>query len=327
MNAQSFTLYCLSVGVFFSSAAFAKPTKHPHAAPKTPSKSAPKPVTTAAAPTPAVILVQQYLDARANEQEDSAYKMLSTETQSQFPADQREQMAKSMTDPTALKQMPAGVLPIVALFADIHNTLHFKFRALGPSPDDPAIVLVRAYQVGTPVSTVKTLQVVTVPDPAIPDALLIDGVKTATLAAPEMMLARDKAQQTASLSNLKQIAVGIMLYAKDHNEVLPDADQWVDQIMPYVKTESVFRDPSAPDQKWSYAFNSNLSGVTLSDLDSPAATVLLFESDADKKNDSGEGDSVPAPGRHSKGTDYAFADGHVKWLDDTTKPSYSLHGN
>jgi prepilin-type processing-associated H-X9-DG protein len=326
MNAKSFTLCWLSAGVFLSANAFAKPAKHPHAAPKSPSKSVPKPAP-AAAPTPAVILVQQYLDARANEQEDTAYKLLSAETQSQFPADQREQMAKSLTDPTALKQMPTSVLPVIALFADIHNTLHFKFRALGSSPDDPAIVLVRAYQVGTPASTVKTLQIVTIPDPAIPNVLLIDGVKTATLAAPEMMLARDKAQQAVSLSNLKQIALCIILYAKDHNEVLPDADQWIDQIRPYVKTESVFRDPAAPDQKWSYAFNSNLSGVTISEIENPATTVLLFESDADKKNASGEGDTVPTPGRHSKGTDYAFADGHPKWLDDTTKPSYSLHGN
>ena len=322
MNATRFTLCSLSVCVFLGSAAFAKPVKHSHAKP-----AAPKPAPVAAAPTPAVLLVQKYLDARQAEQEDVAYKLLSLETQAQFPLDQREQMAKSLTDPASLKQMPSGMLQVAALFADIHNTLHFKFRALGPSPEDPAIVLVRAYQVGAPVSTIKTLQVVTVPDPAIPGTLLIDGIKTAALASPEMMLARDKAMQAVSQSNLRQIALGVILYAQDHNETLPDADQWVDEIMPYVKTEAVFRDPAAPDQKWSYAFNSNLSGVTMSEIENPAATVLLFESTNDKKNDSGEGDSVPVPGRHSKGSDYAWVNGHVKWFDDTTKPSYSLHGN
>lgn len=327
MNAKFFTLCWLSAGVFLGSAALAKPAKHAHATPPVSKSAAPAVTAPVVAPTPAVALLQQYLDARANEQEDITYKLLSADTQANYPADQREQIIKQLTDPTMMRTLPPALLPVIALFTDIHNTLHFKFRVLGASPDDAAIVLVRAYQVGTPSSTVKTMKVVTVPDPAIPDARLIDGVKTATLAAPEIMQGRDKALQAASQSNMKQIALGILMYAQDHNETLPDADQWVDQIMPYVKSESIFRDPAAPDQKWSYAYNGNLSGTLLSDLESPATTVLIFESSSSKKNASDIGESVPVPGHHNKGTDYAFADGHVTWHDDTTKPSYTIQGN
>ncbi len=65
----------------------------------------------------------------------------------------------------------------------------------------------------------------------------------------------------------------------------------------------------------------------LPDLESPAATVLLFESTDGKKNASDRGESLPSPGRHNGGTDYALADGYVKWVSDTApKPSFLITG-
>ncbi len=54
--------------------------------------------------------------------------------------------------------------------------------------------------------------------------------------------------------------------------------------------------------------------------------ALLFESTAGVKNAADTGDSVPMPGRHNGGTDYALADGHVKWEADGAKPSFLLTG-
>lgn len=289
-----------------------------------PHQAKPVPPAAPAVPdTPAVAVVRQYVAARLAGQEDAAYALLSPNTQAQMPAAQREQMAQ----PDMLKGMPPSLLPVLALFADIHNTLHFKFRALGLSPQDPNVVLVRAYQVGMPLDTIKTLQVVTVPDPAAGGALRLDAEKTAILAEPGMLGMRAKAQQASSQSNLKQIALGIIQYVQDHDEKLPDADTWVDEVYPYVKSESVFRDPAAPaGEKWSYAYNRNLSGAKLLDLAAPAATVMLFESTTGAKNASDTGASIPKPGRHNGGTDYAFSDGHVKWQADGASLSFLLTG-
>ena len=267
--------------------------------------------------------MQQYLDARAAGETERAYALLSPDTQANYPAAHREEVAQQLTGPDMLATLPPGVVPVVALFADIHDRLHFKFRALGPSPDDPAVVLVRAYQVGTPPSTIKTIQVVTAADPTAGGALRLDGIKTVTLAAPEMM---QKAHQASSQSNLKQLSLGILMYAQDNDMKLPDADKWVDEIMPYVKNEAAFRDPAAPDLKYGYAFNRALSGVLMTSLEDPAMTVLLFESTTGTKNAADTGTSVPMPGRHSEGTDYALADGHVKWEADGTRPSFRATG-
>ena len=325
MNFKLTALARMSLGVFFAASplaasAHAKPALHRAAsAPAAP---------TATAPSPALAAVQQFLAVRLT-QPDRAYALLSAETQAQFPADGRDQLLRSVTDP-ASASLPPALLPVVALFADTRDTLHFKFRALGVSPDDPAIVLVRAYQVGTPLSTVSVLKVVTGAD-SEGGPLRINGLKTAVLAAPELMQGRAADMKAASQSNLKQLALGIMQYAQDHDDKLPDADRWATEIQPYVtspyiKADKVFQDPAMLGGKWGYAYNRTLSGVSLSDLDDPAATVLLFESTAGRKNAADAGESLPPVGRHSGGTNYAFADGHIQWRSDGSRPSFALTG-
>lgn len=317
-TARTAALSCLGAALLLAPPIEAKPTAH---------KPAARHAAVAAATSPAVMAVQQYLAARAGGQVDRTYALLSPNTQTQFPAAQREQMSRQFTDPNTLRSLPPGAVPVIALFADIHDTLHFKFRALGPSPDDPAVVLVRAYQVGMPLSTIRTLQVVTVADAGAGGALRLDAEKTAMLADPALMGHRSNAMQVSSQSNLKQIALGIIMYVQDNNDKLPDADKWIDEVMPYIKTEAVFRDPAAPGLKWGYAFNRALSGASMADLDDPAGTVLLFESTDGKKNASDAGGSVPKPGRHSDGTDYALVDRHVKWVaDDAPRPSFETTG-
>ena len=287
------------------------------------------PLTTKAAPraaatapdTPAVAVVRQFLDARAAGQAARAHALLSAVSQEGLPLAQEPEMLKEVLDPAT--QLPAGVLTLAALFVDFHDTLHFKFRVLGASGDDPAVVLVRAYRVGTPLSSIQILKIVTLEDPLAVGARRIDGVKTATIFFPDGPFF---VQRVTSQLNLKRIALGIIQYVQDHNNTLPDAAHWADEIMPYVKSEAIFHDPSAPDtQKWSYAYNSTLSHQPLSKLDAPADTVMLFESTTGTKNASDAGTSVPVPGRHG-GTDYALADSHIKWLPDNTKLSYQLDG-
>ena len=284
--------------------------------------------TPAAVPdTPAVAVVRQYVAARLAGQVDPAYALLSTATQAQLPKDQIDKFAESKTLAQDLSSVPPTAKPLIALMMDFHNVLHFKFRVLGASPLDASVVLVRAYQVGTPLSSALVMKVATSSDAVANGAIRIESEKTLMLNDPNFSKQRTTAQQATSESNLKQLSLSIMQYTQDHDDKLPDADKWVDEIYPYVKSEAIFRDPSAPaGEKWSYAYNRTLSDVSLSKLDGPSSTVMLFESNSGLKNASDTGESIPIPGRHHGGSDFAYADGHIKWCADGTKQSYLLSG-
>jgi len=78
----------------------------------------------------------------------------------------------------------------------------------------------------------------------------------AAILFPVFAQARDKARQTACLSNMKQLATAMAMYAQDYDETTillwwfpqPDgsAIHWVQRIYPYVKNNGVFLCPSAP---------------------------------------------------------------------------------
>jgi prepilin-type N-terminal cleavage/methylation domain-containing protein/prepilin-type processing-associated H-X9-DG protein len=83
----------------------------------------------------------------------------------------------------------------------------------------------------------------------------------AAILFPVFAQARDKARQAACLSNLKQLGLGVTMYAQDYDEMLPDgwsysADKktlwwWQDSVRPYVKNEAVYSCPSAsPHMQW-----------------------------------------------------------------------------
>ena len=280
--------------------------------------------------TPAVAAVRQFVAARMAGQVEPAYALLSATSQAQFPKDQIDQFVvyvQSGNFSHDAQSSPASLKPLVALLMDYRNVLHFKFRVLSASPADPSVVLVRDFQVGSLPDSAKVLNICTITDTAANGVVRLDIQKTMVRAAPFVMQGITNAQRAISSSNLKQLSLAIVQYAQDNDLKLPDADKWVDEIMPYVKSEAVFRDPSAPaGEKWSYAFNRNLSGVSLAKLDIPATTVMLFESNSGVKNANDTGESIPVPGHHEGGTDYALADGHVKWFADGTKLSFLLSG-
>jgi len=80
----------------------------------------------------------------------------------------------------------------------------------------------------------------------------------AAILFPVFAKAREKARQTACLSNTKQMALALVQYAQDYDETLvprvirlPDgtyweAMSWRRNLFPYVKSADVFRCPSNP---------------------------------------------------------------------------------
>jgi prepilin-type N-terminal cleavage/methylation domain-containing protein/prepilin-type processing-associated H-X9-DG protein len=68
----------------------------------------------------------------------------------------------------------------------------------------------------------------------------------AAILFPVFAQARDKARQTACLSNQKQVGTAIMMYTQDYDEMYPtsDAGAYLVLIQPYVKNLDVWQCPS-----------------------------------------------------------------------------------
>jgi prepilin-type N-terminal cleavage/methylation domain-containing protein/prepilin-type processing-associated H-X9-DG protein len=131
----------------------------------------------------------------------------------------------------------------------------------------------------------------------------------AAILFPVFAQAREKARQTACLSNLKQVGMGLMMYAQDYDETLPVYDDNVfdfanpavytvrpnffGSAIPYIKNNQVFGCPSAPDieaavpnstnqavtpySRSSYVGNAVIIGRTLAAIPEPASIVYAQE--------------------------------------------------
>ena len=136
----------------------------------------------------------------------------------------------------------------------------------------------------------------------------------------EMIPDEGEARQRQCLSSLKQIVLGMLMYAQDHDEVLPDAAAWMDELMPYLKNDQLFHCPSAPHLKYGYAMNAALSKRSMAEVAEPWQVAVIFDSDLGTRNAFGGPDAVANPPRHNGGNNYAYVDGHVKWCTET--PSF-----
>lgn len=108
----------------------------------------------------------------------------------------------------------------------------------------------------------------------------------AAVLVPVFAQARKAAHTTKSLSNVKQIGTGMLMYAADYNDVFPKADNWQTGVMPYLKDPELFI-PPYPTEPGGYAFNKSLSSFNSATLDNPFRTPLVFESSQAGENLSG----------------------------------------
>jgi prepilin-type N-terminal cleavage/methylation domain-containing protein/prepilin-type processing-associated H-X9-DG protein len=138
----------------------------------------------------------------------------------------------------------------------------------------------------------------------------------AAILFPVFAQARDKARSAACLSNCKQMALGVHMYAQDYDEKIPAAfsewsadytdykgtlnknypSYWYVVIQPYVKNTKVVKCPSDGDASvpTSYAYNyphmsyrlSYPNTVfTLAQIEVPSETLCFAESQAGPKQD------------------------------------------
>jgi prepilin-type processing-associated H-X9-DG protein len=127
------------------------------------------------------------------------------------------------------------------------------------------------------------------------------------------------AHSVQCMSNMKQLALGTLMYSEDFDERLPVAAQWSEKIAPYLKKAAQSEtnhsgDPflcPAAESPASYGMNAALSGVSMSDMEVAQVNVLLFEADAPNRSFAGGVQDV-ARERHDGAPNFAFADGHAK---------------
>jgi len=123
-------------------------------------------------------------------------------------------------------------------------------------------------------------------------ALAIGAVPVAVAAAaaaptmlPALAQAKAKANRIKSLNNIKNISTALIIYAEDHNGMLPPADKWCDAIMREVQAPIIFVSPQDPEamakfnrgeKVSSYALNAALAGKNINEI-FDHRLVLVFE--------------------------------------------------
>ena len=123
-------------------------------------------------------------------------------------------------------------------------------------------------------------------------------------------------------SNLKQLSLGLLMYAQDYDRRLPPAHSWADGVVPYTKNSTIFRCPSAQRDYGGlathYGFNSLLGERRSDDIPAPADCPMLFESGVLFGSDMGRNVTNPLTSfvaRHQGKGNIAYADGHVRAVE------------
>jgi len=172
----------------------------------------------------------------------------------------------------------------------------------------------------------------------------------AAILFPVFARARENARKSSCQSNLKQIGLGQLQYLQDYDERYPkvgasaDVNGWASTLQPYLKSTQILQCPSetnGPAASGSYGagysdywMNGNVDGASQAELTSVASTILMGDGENGGSNYSINDTSTTAAAatglvaqRHLEGSNYAFADGHVKWFKGESATQTSKIGN
>ena len=131
------------------------------------------------------------------------------------------------------------------------------------------------------------------------------------LLLPALGAARMAAQQAKAFSQARQLAAEATVYANDHDNQYPPADNWVQALLDQgVIVEQLLVSPFAMEDGRAFAMNAKLGGVRVADIADPARTVLFFECAAQSPLAGGR-ELFPTQPRSPGGYVVVFADGRV----------------
>ena len=178
----------------------------------------------------------------------------------------------------------------------------------------------------------------------------------AAILFPVLSQAREAANQSSCLNNVKQLGMAMMQYVDENNGFYPtvkerDSDppqqSWCMMIMRYVKNRSAFHCRSdkakspygvksdlSYQYNWALAdgdltrFNNSVTPAKMSIIKRPSRVVCLAEDEFTPTNwgfitvgDWGYGFyDYSLKGRHKRGDTFLLADGHAKWYNTSTVP-------
>lgn len=148
------------------------------------------------------------------------------------------------------------------------------------------------------------------------------GVLLAAILVPVFSQARLADKKTTSLSNLRQISTGMLIYSYNNNDRLPYATDWERVVLPEMKGPEVFNSPfSTPEKPVHYLMNQDLSNVALGSIRQPNETAMLFEGVNGTAYHAGRSANL-----HEQNGKVliAFADGACKWVDKSVAPNHFL---
>ena len=161
----------------------------------------------------------------------------------------------------------------------------------------------------------------------------------AAILFPVFARAREKARQTSCLSNVKQIALAMHMYAQDYDEMLTTAQNspegqpttyWYQMLAPYMANEQILVCPSNATRAVGYGWNyphapyrlDRGDTLTLGEIDHPSEFMLFGDSNDSRWRwlycgphwpDGIHDDTNMVATIHNEGANFAFADGHAKW--------------
>lgn len=118
-------------------------------------------------------------------------------------------------------------------------------------------------------------------------------VLLAALLVPALNAAREKARSARCLSNLRQIGVGLNLYADQWSDRYPytagtipwggvdphdGTPGWMEALAPYVRNIRIYRCPSDLDSEFSYFLGTRAAYVEAGDRESVDRRAIMFPS-------------------------------------------------
>jgi len=178
----------------------------------------------------------------------------------------------------------------------------------------------------------------------------------AAILFPVLVAVKDRGRQSACQSNLRQLTSAMLLYVQDNSECWPGPDRYTQSTLTYTRNRGLYKCPSDArtaepiddgglgKDRVSYMCNSELyrkcdaAGCVMRTLKmsgvvcSTAFILLVDDSSGDGSMNACWGSPHQdysfyrqnQAGRHAGGDNYAFADGHAKWLRSAGIPETAV---